>query len=163
MQQVLFWSFGLCPVRLRCYEPLTIFLLCSFASLRYAFGIPLFHLQSHSAFYRMPSLWKDLRLSTHVPLQLFVGMCLIVSFSLVLHKERTCDFHIIHIHCVWNWAFRSFPFLLGLSSLCLYYSTNFLFFNLECCIKQTKWNNAKCRSLSYTTKRCWHRKADVVC
>ena len=81
-------------------------------------------------------------------LRLFVGMCLIISFSFVLHKEMKFDFHIIHIHHIWNWAFRSFPLLLGLSSLCLYYSTYFFFFNPECCINQTNPFGANCRSPS---------------
>lgn len=62
--------------------------------------------------------------------------------------------HIIYIRHTWIRVLEDSPFALGLSSLCLYYSTYFPFFNPECCIKRTKPFGANRRTPSLATKIC---------
>lgn len=126
----------------------SVILLQFFCLFPACFSIPERLPKFDSAWFRMPSLWKTVTFGLCSFVWFFAGMCsAFFCFPLFFTRKRS-NLHIIYIRHTWIWVLEDSPFALGLSSLCLYYSTYFSVFNPECCINPTISFNAKRRSPS---------------
>ena len=145
--QLLFWLFGTLSFRLSIYKLWWHLLkfLCVFSGmllqLQDVFWCFILHI------FRCPVYGSVLPLPVFLCVILCRHVLSFVCFPLFITRKRE-NLYIIYIRHTRIWVLEDSPFALGLSSLCLYYSTIFSFFNPECCIKQTKPFGTKRRTLS---------------
>lgn len=137
-----------CPFRLRCYQLPVMLFFHSCGYIRYCpFRFRNVFWNLIAAFSGCPVYERFFTFGSCSFVWFSAGMCSVFCFPLFFTRKRFY-LHIIYIRHTWSWVLEDFPFALGLSSLCLYYSTYFSFFNPECCINQTNPFGANCRSPS---------------